>query len=632
MVALLAVFGWQAGAVLALGLTCFVSRAGPVPPVLVRWREQLRILMVASIALAVLAGVGVLLAQSVRLTGALQPWSSSTWPALLLHTRFGEVWIAKQIILVALLWVALFASRTRGLIIALASVFLVVGVWAGHGGTADPGWIFLPLQAWHAIAAGAWLGGLPAWMLLVFATHDQTSHQFLAQAVLKFSQFATVAVISLVLSGVIIASTQLTYWRALFGMRYGGVLSLKLALIACALAAAFRLRTAVLPRLQSLDARDALQRARPLILLELLCAFAAFMVALQLARTTPGAHAAIHWWLPWRLAPAAAWALPTTPWLCAISACLLVGALGNYLRAARRVAAVLALGALGSLAYALSVPAYPSTYQRPSVAYTAQSVAAGIDLYQQHCPACHGAGGRGDGVAASRTAKRPPDLSEHTALHTAGDMYWWLSHGVPTSGMPAFDQVLTRAQRWSLINFLRAFADGYRARVLTSTVVPNQPWLVAPDFQYETSAGDSGQLSDFREQRAVLLVIADAEQAVRIQRLTNEIERLRAAGAELLLVGARGTPHTARISVGADAIQPTYSLFARTLSTPGSRHAVLPAQGHAEFLIDRFGYLRARWLPASEVSGWDDLAVLQQQIQQLAAEPKLRELPDDHVH
>ena len=77
----------------------------------------------------------------------------------------------------------------------------------------------------------------------------------------------------------------------------------------------------MLPRLRALDARDALQRARPLIVVELLCAFAAFMVALQLARTTPGAHAAIHWWLPWRLAPAAAWALPATPWLCAISAC-----------------------------------------------------------------------------------------------------------------------------------------------------------------------------------------------------------------------------------------------------------------------------------------------------------------------
>ena len=65
----------------------------------------------------VLAGVSVLLAQSLRLTGAWQPWSSSTWTALLLHTRFGQGWITKQIILVALLLVVLFASRTRGLII-----------------------------------------------------------------------------------------------------------------------------------------------------------------------------------------------------------------------------------------------------------------------------------------------------------------------------------------------------------------------------------------------------------------------------------------------------------------------------------------------------------------------------------
>ena len=159
MVALLAVFGWQAGAVLALGLTCFVSRAGPVPPVLARWREHLRILMMASIAMGVLAGVSVLLAQSLRLTGAWQPWSSSTWTALLLHTRFGQGW-------------------------SLSKLFWLPCCW----------WCYSP-----AAPAG----------------------------------------LSLVLSGVIIASTQLIYWRALFGTRYGGVLGLKLALIAFALAAAF---------------------------------------------------------------------------------------------------------------------------------------------------------------------------------------------------------------------------------------------------------------------------------------------------------------------------------------------------------------------------------------------------------
>lgn len=78
-----------------------------------------------------------------------------------------------------------------------------------------------------------------------------------------------------------------------------------------------------------------------------------------------------------------------------------------------------------------------------------------------------------------------------------------------------------------------------------------------------------------------------------------------------------------------------YLLFRRTLADPG--RSVLGEQPpHMEFLIDRFGYARARWLPDSagsmQVGDWRDMKFLLGQIELLAGEPRLLSPPDDHVH
>jgi len=54
-------------------------------------------------------------------------------------------------------------------------------------------------------------------------------------------------------------------------------------------------------------------------------------------------------------------------------------------------------------------------------------------------------------------------------------------------------------------------------------------------------------------------------------------------------------------------------------------------QPHVEYLIDKQGYMRARWL-AAENDGWRNLAVLQQQVDLLANEKPRALAPDDHVH
>ena len=115
----------------------------------------------------------------------------------------------------------------------------------------------------------------------------------------------------------------------------------------------------------------------------------------------------------------------------------------------------------------ISVPAFPSTYLTTEIPFSVTSIAAGLKHYEDNCTGCHGVSGHGDGAAASSLPVKPADLSApHTALHTAGDLYWWISHGILASGMPAFGDVLSSDDRWDIINFLGAFAVGYQARVI----------------------------------------------------------------------------------------------------------------------------------------------------------------------
>jgi putative copper resistance protein D len=51
-----------------------------------------------------------------------------------------------------------------------------------------------------------------------------------------------------------------------------------------------------------------------------------------------------------------------------------------------------------------------------------------------------------------------------------------------------------------------------------------------------------------------------------------------------------------------------------------------------EFLLDRQGYVRARWLPGGPGRGWDGLQALVDQILLLDKEAPAGPPPDEHVH
>src|SRR5205814_5966457 len=164
------------------------------------------------------------------------------------------------------------------------------------------------------------------------------------------------------------------------------------------------------------------------------------------------------WPLPFRLSPDIVLDLPATRWRVLIGSQLVVIGIVALLvslllrrRRAKLLAGALTLVIVGT---GIGLPpivvdAYPTSYRRPLLTYHAGSIAAGAAVYREHCAGCHGATGAG--------SVPMPDLrSAAIARRHAGELYWLVSHGIADRDMPAFDGRLPEAQRWDVINYIRA--------------------------------------------------------------------------------------------------------------------------------------------------------------------------------
>ena len=130
----------------------------------------------------------------------------------------------------------------------------------------------------------------------------------------------------------------------------------------------------------------------------------------------------------------------------------------------------------------LAIDAYPETYRKTPVPFDTISIANGSALFAENCVACHGLQGKGNGVLAKTFAKPPVDMltEPHTAKHTAGDFFHWLTYGIPDTGMPVFADKLSEEDRWDVVNFLHAMSRGYQARLMSPRVCrssPSPPWV-----------------------------------------------------------------------------------------------------------------------------------------------------------
>jgi len=86
--------------------------------------------------------------------------------------------------------------------------------------------------------------------------------------------------------------------------------------------------------------------------------------------------------------------------------------------------------------------------------------AEGKTQFLNMCVACHGAEGKGDGVAAAALDPKPRDLSDAAYLSTLSNehLYKVISEGGPSVGlsptMTAWGGVLSEQQIWDVIAFI----------------------------------------------------------------------------------------------------------------------------------------------------------------------------------
>ncbi|SCX92851.1 CopD family protein [Nitrosospira sp. Nsp13] len=648
--------------------------------------------------LLLLGLLGILATTTAQATGITEnAWRPDAWLALLQNTRMGHIWVGRALLALLVAAIALYirytpAARWRYLLCAtVASLTLVVGSLASHAAAEELSVVSILPYALHIILASVWFGALPAFLVVCFACTAPAAHaaaapsglqsdaiarihelfqsreeavQAGAQALKRFSVMALPVMLAVIATGILITDRMVdTTYAAMVSTQYGWLLNAKIGLLIVVLLIAARARATWLPLLSQISPQNtdkalaAGQRLRKWVSFEFILALGIVLLATIVANTVPAKHAIIqNWPYTFRFSLAATWgeqSVMLRAWA-GVALLLLAGgaiALGRarHWDKKRRIG-LPALAAVLALAVGLpplAIDAYPETYRKTPVPFDTISIANGSTLFAENCVACHGLQGKGNGVLAKTFAKPPVDMltEPHTAKHTAGDFFHWLTFGIPDTGMPVFADKLSEEERWDVVNFLHAMSRGYQARLMSPRVVPDQPQpsLGPPNFSYTAHDGSSGTLKDFRGQKNVLLVMFSwPASRERMEQLSALNAQLNTANTVLLAVpeddpdSQEIAQMTAQvpfpvITQGAAEIVRSYTLFRRTLNKPDLLgEGSLPP--HLEFLVDRFGYLRARWIPEADGPGWDNTGMLMQQLAQLNREKEILPPPGDHVH
>ena len=178
---------------------------------------------------------------------------------VLMGTQFGVVWCLRLAVALLLALLLLWPVARWGQLVAAATL---VGLLAfvGHAGATPgaAGLSHLTSDIVHLIAAGAWLGRLPALALLLASTPQPKG--IAARAAARFSKLGVVSVVALLATGVVNSWMLLSSPHDLIATDYGRLLFLKIGLFAAMLAIAAVNRFYLTSRLAAQSARRMLMR------------------------------------------------------------------------------------------------------------------------------------------------------------------------------------------------------------------------------------------------------------------------------------------------------------------------------------------------------------------------------------
>ena len=595
-------------------------------------------------------------------------WNPAVWMDIVQQTQIGHIWAARMLFAVLLFCVVMklqSSVRTRGhhvLWAVLAALPLIAGTLMSHSSADEMSFTAIAPYAIHILLAGIWFGALPAFLLILLNLRKEMGFTAMQTAVgylKKFSAIALPVMLLLMITGVIVTDRLVDEkYYALVASAYGWLLNFKLTILAIILVIAYQARNRWLPLLErgkNEQSRDSTAHLTQWVRIEFVLALLLVLFATVLANTLPAKHAMVeNWPYPFRFSIDATWDQPDVQDKVWSGIALFVIALGTIWLGIQlhwsRVVKILVPGVLGISSMALALPplaveAFPETYKKPTVPIDAISIVAGAHLYAENCVNCHGPQGKGTKPSSDPDVRDPTDLltQEHTAKYTVGNVFHQLSQGIPGAEMPGYADKLSEEERWDLINFLHAMSRGFDARLLGSMIVPETPAIASPVFNYTASDGSSGNLKDFRLQKNVLMVLFAWPQAKdRFFQLAASYDRIRDLNTEILAVPIH--PLTDEqlqqiteiapfpvVTEGWREIKDTYWWYRRVRVVPDlSGKGMFPQ--HMEFLTDRFGYLRARWVAQFEGFGWQNVGALTLQLTQLNQEGEIMPPPGEHAH
>ena len=211
---------------------------------------------------------------------------------VLVDTRFGQVWCARLLIALALGLLVLLWPSARWWQLGVAAALLAPLAALGHAG-ATPGRtgdVHLASDAVHLLAAGTWLGGLPALALTLWQAGRETNDtrkMFVVQAVRRFSLLAVFSVGALLASGIVNTWNLIHGPRDLVTTDYGRLLTIKIGLFVAMTGIAAVNRFYLTPRLPSASAMCALTRTT---VAEIALGLGVLLLVGTLGATPPATH------------------------------------------------------------------------------------------------------------------------------------------------------------------------------------------------------------------------------------------------------------------------------------------------------------------------------------------------------
>ena len=194
-----------------------------------------------ALALALASGIVWLAAAAGQMAGTLS-WDALT--ATLTATLFGQLFVARTIALVGLALALLLRRGAKPALLSTA-VALVLPAMTSHAAASSPAGFTLlgaALDAVHLLTAGFWIGGL---VVLAMLFHRKEPNMPLALSL--FSEFAMIAVLLLVMTGLINAASILLGDKGAPSPPYLLVLGAKLTLVAVMLGLAIFNRFRLMP-------------------------------------------------------------------------------------------------------------------------------------------------------------------------------------------------------------------------------------------------------------------------------------------------------------------------------------------------------------------------------------------------